>query len=173
VPEEEWSFSIIEPVFDFVVASIDGSQTSYDAFGHSAGSQFVHRFLTYKENLRADRLVAANAGWYTMPDETIDFPYGLKNSAAGIGNIARIVQKNLIVLLGEADTSRTNSLRITPEADPQGLTRLERGHSYFEAGKKAAEDLKVPFKWEKEVTPGVGHSNGPMAEFAVKMLYEN
>ena len=172
VPEEEWSYSIIEPIFDFVVSAIKGSQTSYDIFGHSAGSQFVHRFVLYKDEIRANRLIAANAGWYTMPDVSLEFPYGIKNSEADTDDIARIVQKEMIVLLGDADTLRTSNLRQTPEADIQGLHRFARGHAYFDAGKKAAEDLGVPFNWKKVIVPGVGHDNGGMAKYVAKELFE-
>lgn len=172
LPEEEWSYSIIEPIFDFVVSSIQGDQKTYDIFGHSAGAQFAPRFLTYKDETRANRVVAANAGWYTLPDTNIDFPYGLKNSMADSMDIARIAQKNLIVQLGEADTLRSDNLRKTPEADAQGLNRLARGQSYFEAGKLAAEELGVPFNWRLVFVPGVGHSNGSMAPNAAKILFE-
>lgn len=171
ISEENWSYSIVEPIFDFVVTSINGSQKTYDIFGHSAGSQFVHRLLTYKDNLRANRCIAANAGWYTFLDQNIDFPYGLKNSIADGDDINRIMQKNLIVLLGDIDTLRTNNLRVTPEADTQGLTRYARGHSYFYAAEKIATALVVPFNWQLDTVPYVGHDNAGMALFIAPKLY--
>ena len=39
-------------------------------FGHSAGGQFVHRFVQFKPNSRVNYAISANAGWYTVPDTT-------------------------------------------------------------------------------------------------------
>ncbi len=67
-PEQDWSFSKIEPLFDYLVDVLEPTieASTYSMFGHSAGSQFVHRFLFWKPTARVDVAVAANAGWYTM-----------------------------------------------------------------------------------------------------------
>ena len=76
-PRELWTFAAIEPLFDAIVAKIDGKQTHYTMFGHSAGAQFLHRFLYYVPEARVSRAIAANAGWYTMPEFGVEYPYGL------------------------------------------------------------------------------------------------
>ena len=172
VPENEWTFSVVEPIFDYIVEAIEGNQSSYDIFGHSAGSQFVHRWMLFKEEIRADRLIAANAGWYTMLNETIPFPYGLQDTPSDEADVRRVLQKEVIVLLGDADTLRTNNLRTTPEADLQGQNRLERGQSYFAVAKAKATELGVPFNWKMRFVPDVGHDNGGMANFIAEVLYE-
>ena len=43
--EGKWTFLAIEPIFDEVVARLGSSQEHYTLYGHSASSQFVHRFL--------------------------------------------------------------------------------------------------------------------------------
>ena len=72
--KDKWTFSLIEPLFDEVVKRVGGAQNEYVLYGHSAGSQFVHRFMYYVPEARVSKLIAANAGWYTMPDFSIDYP---------------------------------------------------------------------------------------------------
>ena len=40
----------------------------------------MHRYLYYVPEARVSRFIAANAGWYTMPDFSIGYPYGLKDA---------------------------------------------------------------------------------------------
>ena len=72
--QEEWSFGVIERVFDCVKNALGLNAESYGFYGHSAGSQFVHRFLYFMPENRAHLIVAANAGWYTMPTFEQVFP---------------------------------------------------------------------------------------------------
>ena len=37
-------------------------------FGHSAGAQILHRMVLFAPGSRADRIVAANSGFYTLAD---------------------------------------------------------------------------------------------------------
>lgn len=172
-PEEQWTFSMIEPIFDFVVAAVNSNQTSYDIYGHSAGSQFVHRFLTFKQNTRVNRAIAANAGWYTFTDFDIEYPYGLANSPAIQANVEELLQRPVVILLGEEDIQRSSNLRQNEQADRQGYHRLERGTNYFKRASELALEYQVDFNWTKERVPGVGHSNSGMAPAAAKSLYDN
>lgn len=173
VDERYWTYSIIEPIFDYVVETIGGNQTGYDIFGHSAGAQFVHRLMTFKKDIRANLVVPANAGWYTMPDSTISFPYGIKDSPANKDDLERIFQKNFLIILGDADTLRTSNLRQTPEADAQGLNRFERGNNYYKMAKRTAELMNTPFVWQLDTVPAVGHSSSGMFTYIVDEIYGN
>jgi poly(3-hydroxybutyrate) depolymerase len=172
-PRSEWSFSAIEPIFDEVRRRFGMTAGSYALYGHSAGAQFVHRFLMYVPEARVSRAVAANAGWYTMPDFGIAYPYGLKDSAVTEGMLERALQQPLTVLLGEEDTNPDHpSLRRTPEALAQGPHRFARGEAYFSAGQAAARRLDVPFRWRLETVPGADHDNRLMAPAAIPYLLE-
>ncbi|WP_209347456.1 hypothetical protein [Pontixanthobacter sp. CEM42] len=166
-PEGVWSFSAIEPVFDQVVASIGSNQKSYTLYGHSAGSQFVHRFLVAKPKARVGRYLAANAGWYTMPDREITFPYGLGELGVTDDEVRAMLAKDVVVLLGDQDTNtKHDSLRRTPEAMAQGPHRFARGLSYFNSAKALAEEMGTEFNWSYRIIPGVAHSNGGIAQGA-------
>src|SRR5436189_610386 len=71
------SFSFIEPVFDAVKEATGNRSERYRIYGHSAGAQFVHRFLYSVPNARVEQAVAANAGWWMLPDAGVDDPSGL------------------------------------------------------------------------------------------------
>ncbi|MXO90988.1 alpha/beta hydrolase [Pontixanthobacter aquaemixtae] len=163
-PQGEWSFAAIEPLFDFAVAKLEGKQQQYTLYGHSAGSQFVHRFLFITPEARVTRYLPANAGWYTAPDPDIAFPYGLKGLGVSEAMMKEALAQDVVILLGDADTDRHHeSLRRTKPAMAQGPHRFARGKSFYEAGKKLAEELGTEFNWSLRVIPGVAHENGGIA----------
>ena len=167
-PENERVYVLIEEVFNYFTAHSDSKAKSFSIYGHSAGGQFVHRFLLFNPTPHLDRAVAANAGWYTYPSDTVSYPYGINGSGA---DVKAYYGKKMIILLGDADTLRTSSLRQTPETDAQGLTRLARGNAFFSFCQKDAEAKGNPFNWKKEYVKGVGHSNTKMAPSAARLLY--
>ena len=171
VPRVRWSFSAIEPIFDTVACRLGGGQRSYALYGHSAGGQFVHRFVQFVPDARYSAAVSANSGWYTLPDPAEAYPYGLRGAAGAFADPGRAFARPLTILLGTADTDRDHrSLRRTVEADRQGQTRFDRGHGFLANARKRAAALGVPLAWRIEYAPGVAHSNGGMAAYAVPHL---
>ena len=70
----------------------------------------------------------ANAGWYTMPDWSVEYPYGLKGTPATPENVGARLAQRLLVLLGTADVDPNHaSLSRTPESMAQGPHRFARG----------------------------------------------
>jgi poly(3-hydroxybutyrate) depolymerase len=170
-PRSLWSFAAIEPLFDDVRKRFGTGVTRYSIYGHSAGAQFVHRFVLFTPEARLDKAIAANAGWYTMPDQAIAFPYGLAGAPVAPDDLRAAIGKPLTVLLGTADTDRNDpDLRKTPEADAQGLTRFARGQAFHSRGKAAASELGTPFGWTLVTVPGIGHSNAGMANAAAELI---
>lgn len=171
-PREQWTFSLVEPIFEAMKLATGNQSERYYLYGHSAGAQFVHRFLFHVPDARVAKAVAANAGWWTMPDAAVKFPYGLQGAAIDGGALKRLLQLPLVVLLGTADTDAQHvNLRRTPEAMAQGPHRFARGRSFYETGKHQAKALDVPFGWQLSTAPGVGHSNLGMAPYAVRCLF--
>ena len=173
-PRNLWSFAAIEPLFDDVRQRFGTRAPRYSIYGHSAGAQFVHRFVLFMPGARIDQAISANAGWYTMPDMQTGFPYGLANAPVEEGALAAALGKRLTVLLGTADTDRSDpDLRKTPEADAQGPHRFARGQRFFAIAKQTAATMETPFGWSIRTVPGVGHSNGKMAKAAAPLLAED
>ena len=172
-PQDEaaWSFSVLEPLFDAVTERLGSTQTRYHLYGHSAGSQFVHRFLYFKPDARVKRYYAANAGWYTVPDFTAPYPYGLQGSGIDEWTVRGALGKDVVVLLGDADTDTADdSLRTAPEAMRQGPHRYARGLYFFRYAKAQAQALGAPFNWRVGIVEGVAHSNAGMAAAAAPMI---
>jgi len=170
-PEPEWTFSAIEPLFDEVVARTGSKQTQYTLFGHSAGSQFVHRFLYYMPEARVRRFIAANAGWYTMPDFDTEYPYGLEDAAIDKDQLIAAFGKDMVLLLGREDVDYTDpDLRKTPEANRQGKNRFARGLTMFNVAKTNAEKLGADLKWRLMIVDNAGHVNAQMAPAAAQLV---
>lgn len=172
VPPERWSFSALEPLFDRVRAITGTRVERYDLYGHSAGAQFVHRYLLYVPDARVSRAIAANAGWYTLPDRKVSYPYGLAGKRLPPVDLRRFLQQPLVILLGTADNDPAYpNLRRTPEAMAQGPHRLARGEFFFGSAAATAAALGTDFRWTLEKVEGVGHQNGGMAPAAAARLY--
>ena len=167
----EWTFAAIEPLFDAVVGMTASTRDDYTLYGHSAGSQFVHRFLYYAPEARVSRAIAANAGWYTMPVSGVDWPYGLDESGVFPDVLAGYFTRDLVVLLGDADTDRTDdNLRKTPEAELQGKHRFDRGQTFFRVASARAQELDVELGWQLQTVPGATHSNAEMTPAAAELV---
>lgn len=171
VDEAKWSYSAIEPIFDEIRRRFSMTTERYSLYGHSAGSQFVHRFIFHVPGARVKQIVSANAGWYMMPDYEQDFPYGLRGSAVNREKLQAALQLPVTILLGEQDNDPQHpKLRRTPEAMAQGKYRLARGLSFFDAARIVSNELGLPFNWQLVTVPGADHDNGLMAPAAIPYL---
>ena len=173
VSQDLWSFSAIVPLFEHARERFGMSTDRFSIYGHSAGSQFVHRFLLHLPDVPVDRVVLANAGWYTMPDFDIEYPYGLSGSRIQEQALRDFLGMPVTVLLGDADTLTDQSnLRQSPEANAQGPHRYARGHTFFEKGQAVAGQLGVPFNWQLATVPNADHDNAKMAPAAARYLMQ-
>tara|TARA_B100000768_G_scaffold137857_1_gene128958 strand:+ start:4738 stop:5640 length:903 start_codon:yes stop_codon:yes gene_type:complete len=170
--EDIWTFSLIEPVFDMIKNNLDYSGNQYNMFGHSAGAQFVHRYIQFKPNSRINKAVSANAGWYTLPDTSISFPYGLKGTSINSNNLENSFLKNLEVHLGQNDNNPNDPfLNTTDGANSQGNHRLSRGKYFILNSDSVAQNMNFNSNWIKKEVPNVGHQHVYMAAFAAQELF--
>ena len=173
LPPDQWSFSVIEPVFDAVKARTGNKSDRYRLYGHSAGAQFVQRFVYFVPAARVERIVSANAGWYMLPDLGVEFPYGLKNTPVTEADLRHALALPMTVLLGTADTDPVlHALRHTPESDAQGPHRLARGKFFYARAVETATSNKSVFGWRLAFAPDVDHDDARMAPFAARELFD-
>lgn len=170
-PKSKWAFTLIEQMFDYARKEFKVNATKYDLFGHSAGGQFVHRFMLFMPEAQVKTAIAANPGFYTLPDLNEPFPYGLKNSPYPMTqkDLMGWTNRKLILMRGTADVERTESLRQTPEADAQGRNRFERAAFMF----NKVKSLNPKTTWQMFEVPGVAHDQKGMALAAQKVLENN
>ncbi len=170
-PEAAWSFFALDRAVAAALAALDAPAQPFALYGHSAGAQFVHRYLLLTGAPQARRIVIANAGWYSWPSFDIAFPHGLRQSAATEAGLRAALGRPVTILLGEADNDPTHfQLRRDAATDAQGLDRFARGQNFFAAARAAAEQRRVPFGWSLATVPGVAHSNAGMARAAAEIL---
>lgn len=172
IEEQLWTYSLLDPIFDEAIRLTGNKAKTYDLFGHSAGSQFVHRFFLFKQHSKVNRVVAANAGSYTMLNFEVDFPFGLKGMGMDEDRLKSLLARQLIIQLGEEDTDpKHRNLNVTPEAMQQGLHRFERGTNFYEEAKELASRLNTDFRWTLRTVPGADHNNAKMAQDIATYLY--
>ena len=164
LPREQWNFNYVESLFQEIVRFTQGNQKTYDMWGHSAGAQFVHRYVTFMPDAHIGKAVACNSGWYTMPDLAIEFPYGLQKVTGADSEMQqKSLSRKLYVYVGGADTS-TAGLNDNEGSRAQGKNRNERGRYYYQQSQQIAKQLGFSFGWTFAEVPGVGHDPSGMAQ---------
>src|SRR5262245_44482324 len=68
LPRDQWNFGIIDRLFQQVRTMIGSDRETFRLFGLSAGAQYVFRYLALTDASAVDMAVAANCGWYMLPD---------------------------------------------------------------------------------------------------------
>lgn len=171
-PDEKTAYAVIDSIFEYVLEHSDLTCKTYNIFGHSAGGQFVHRFLLFHDSPYVAKAVAANAGWYTYPDTEINYPYGVKGMCPDARELKkRYYSKDLTILLGTADTIRDKDFRVTPEAELQGYTRLDRGRAFYAVNQAEASEAGLTFNWKIGYVQDSGHDFRKMSPAGADLLY--
>jgi hypothetical protein len=174
VPDrDQWLFNDFDRLFHVIKRALKSKQGGYDMFGHSAGAQILHRHVLFNSSSHARRVVAANAGFYTLPDLAAPPPVGMKGLGVDKRSLRRSFATQLLVLLGEQDNDpeRGGSHLHTPLIDQQGTNRLARGRYFHSFAAARARALQAEFNWDLRVVPSIGHDFRAMARVAAGILY--
>ncbi len=170
---DEWIFKDFDRIFDLATETLHSNQQTYDMFGHSAGGHILHRLALFHPDSKADRILASNPSFYTLPSLDYPFPFGLQDAPITPETMQRTFSNKLVVFLGELDNEDETGgtfLRSTT-ADKQGLHRLARGKYFFDLAAATAEEAHYEFNWKRVVVPGVGHNHRLMGDAAGVYLY--
>ena len=163
----DYLYQEIERVFEMARDRFSLYACGYSLIGHSAGGQFVHRFVTFMQNARLIRAVAINSGWYSLlsrgnsRDSNYYMPYGLQGSPLTDNDIRAALARDLAILVGEEDTltaEEDDMVRGTVQANYQGSNRFERATFYFNTAKASADRLAVQSNWHLDVIPKAQHN---------------
>lgn len=169
----QWLFSDFDRIFTVLKNATGSTQGAYDMFGHSAGGQILHRLALFHPDSRAQRIIAANSGFYTLPDLDTPLLFGLGGSGVSEASLVRSFERRLTLLLGENDNSdAAGGIHLhTPLADRQGEGRLQRGQFFYRFAQERAQAMGAPFAWTLETVPNVGHDFRAMSLAAARLLY--
>lgn len=130
-------------------------------FGHSGGAQFAHRFLMANP-FAMDAAILSSAGWYTWPEGSRRFPYGLGkplDRAVSSVELDALLRVPLLVTVGENDNEPDPQLRRRQWIDAQqGIGRRERAGRWVRALQSEAARRRVVARLEHRVLPGAGHA---------------
>lgn len=170
-----WILSDLDRIFSDAAGVLGLNASQYDAFGHSAGGQLLHRMAIFHLAHKARRIISANSGWYTVPVFDDQFPYGLNESIATQESLAAAFKAPLVIYLGELDDENETrgDLASSPEIDVQGPGRVQRGKYFYAKAQQSAQAMGAAFEWEMAVVPGIGHDHRGMSKAAAKFLYES
>lgn len=162
--ERTWAFTAVEALARRLRATLGLGDRCFDLWGHSAGAQFAHRFPLFCPTAPVRRLIAAGAGWYTLPEVGREFPYGLHHPLLGFDDrtARRWTAFPLVLMRGTRDIVRDPHLRRTPEAEAQGATRYQRAGRML----AAAEAVDPRTRWRLLDVEGAAHDHAEMARGA-------
>jgi hypothetical protein len=168
---DAWTFGIVDRLFREVKQATSSKRSRFSLFGHSAGAQFVHRYLAFAQQDLTEIVISANAGWYMRPDPNTAYPAGVAGTGFNDGDLRRFLASHMVILLGDADADENApDLPKNPEANAQGAHRLARGLFHFDQCKAMADSLGAPFGWRLVIAPGVGHDDAEVAVAASEVL---
>ncbi len=168
-PTEKWTYQTIEALFDYFKKETDSKASTYNIFGHSAGGQFVHRFMLAMPNARVHTAVAANPGSWTFPyiegiigtdNKPYGWPMAVLNSPFHTENtLKQFFAKKMWIHLGQLDTDvNDSSLPKDASANTQGPHRLARGRFFYTESSRIAESLHTPYAFQIAEVENAGHS---------------
>jgi len=167
-PESKWAFTVVEGIHEQVRREFRLDDPLFDIWGHSAGGQFVHRFMLFKPNAKVRYALPANAGWYTTPALDRAFPHGVKHPLLSINerDLKHWTSKPVVIFRGTADTERTENLSQTLEADAQGQNRFERAAFMY----RKIKAFNPNTNWQMIDLPDADHNQRKMAPAAQDFL---
>jgi pimeloyl-ACP methyl ester carboxylesterase len=182
---EGWVFAAIEHLFD----EVRDGQNDYVLFGHGAGAQVVQRMALYRPVNRARVMIAANPGWYTMPEWRKDkvkvgdkeveraikdpFPYSMIDSPAGETEIKAALQKRLVLIVNDKDPEPADEEGLE-KGDPvkrQGDSRMDRAENFIKAGTAVSQELGVKLGWELNEAPDKAMDAWSVSEHAANTVF--
>ena len=162
----------VSSFYNYFQSKFNLKTNSYLIFGFSAGSQFVHRYLMYGEDMRAEKVVLGSAGWYTFLNNE-PFPYGIRNMPLERERFEWFLSTQVLFVLGvEDDDSNHKTLNLSRGARKQGDHRYERGKNYFDDLIGFGEKNNIPFRWRYKSVPGLNHNTEAMSQEAIPYLLE-
>ncbi|NIX77313.1 alpha/beta hydrolase [Microvirga terricola] len=172
-PYENWLYSVPGRVFAALRKGGVTRRSQARLFGHSAGGQFAHRMLATQGHESFEAVIAGNPGWYTLPTLQHDFPEGIGRIGLDEKALVRWLAYPMTIFAGDQDISTDDpNLPAQAEALRQGPHRYARAHFVYDFGRREAERLGLPFRWQLVRVEGIGHDGAAMSRAAAAYWFE-
>ena len=164
---DQWLFSAIEPLFLDFKTKNNLTQDRFYLLGENEGGGFVHRYILFNPKGLVLKALVVNPDFVTVPDQTISYPFGLKNAPISNQNVKDWLKANITILsTDEVQNFKKGSLSTTPLAAIQGDTGNKRGGFLFNFAKDYAEKKKLNINWSfKNITKTQNHPNSNKQQF--------
>ena len=173
---DEWVLRIV----DAYQQEFGSTDEKFSLYGHSAGGQFVGRFLvTHPE--RVDKAVITAAVTYPQPNPEVAWPYGMGELHTQIEWDERTIRQEdvvpdpqkwlegtqvpLTVLVGLNDV--TTQLQ---RPGQKGANRVVIAKNWVEDMKLFARDNGLECKYEYQFIAGIGHSMYGLVEYSQEAM---
>ncbi len=163
-PASYWSGSFLPGIVAEVRRREGRPKMPTFCIGHSGGGQFLARMAAFAP-LGAERIVVANAGTHLFPTRELPYPFGfggLPESLSDDAALERYLAQPITFFQGLDDQERDEYFDVTPPAEKQGRTRLERGRNVYAAGHELAKQRGWQCRWTLVEAKGVGHDHEKM-----------
>jgi hypothetical protein len=125
-------------------------------------------------------MVAANPGWYTMPEWRKEkdkvykepYPYSMVESPAGEAELKAGLQKRLVVIVNEkGEAPDDEGLEKGDAVKKQGESRVERAENFIKAATSASQDLGVKLAWELNEAPEKVNDAQSIGDYAAVTVF--
>jgi hypothetical protein len=164
--KSEWTFNVIEGLFDLVKQDRDLKAQAYCIFGHSAGAQFVHRMVLFMPEARFSLAISNGAGDYTSPVFNKVFSDGLKGTCVTEESLIKSFGKEMIIMMGAKDlVSKT----MPAEGHFDQYDRVWMARVFYQTAKQEAAKRMLTLKWRFTLVPNADHNNSVYAEIGSKL----
>lgn len=142
-----------------------GAETP-DLSGFSGGAQFAHRFA-WLYPTEVGRLCLVAPGWWTFPDTSGSYPFGINSDGTGhaattfrlSANLPRFLDREIDVLVGALDVEQDQNLRQDPAVmAQQGANRVERARAWTATAQRTARQHGLTPRIGFQLMANCGHS---------------
>ena len=180
-PRGQWTYNIIELLFDYLCHETGNTSDGYYIFGHSAGAQFVNRMVMAFPEARIKKAVAANPSTWAWPalDDGVQkmddggnylyneggtaqrqlcgWPYNLHGIYGTSAELKAPFGKKLYIQIGSKDVE-TSSLDMSVYANATGSRRLYRARNFYKVCKDVAAASGLTCSFVYAEVDGADHS---------------
>lgn len=154
---DEWSFNVIEGLFDFVRKDRQMMTEAYCMFGHSAGAQFVHRMVLFMPQARFSMAIANGAGSYTYPLLNKKLVEGLQHTSVNEQSLRQSFEKEMIILVGKKDLVSKTRPQSPKEFDQ--YDRVWMAWHFYEVAQAEAKKRNIQLNWHLRFVPNADHNS--------------